>query len=101
MPIDGVSKNKEFKVNIEDEGTFVDALAKVDELILKNPQQSHFTENHNYIRSYLQMFWDPKENEIYSDIRVFASSRKGFMPIENNIKFNLYADSEISLTSSS
>ncbi|MFO8017218.1 MAG: hypothetical protein R6U96_01160 [Promethearchaeia archaeon] len=101
MPVKEVSKNKEFIVKVDNHATFVNALAKVDKFAMAHPEKAHFSDDHNYIRSYLQLFWDPKENEIYSDIRVFAASPKGFMPIERNINFNLHNDSEISLTSSS
>ncbi|MGV9199804.1 MAG: hypothetical protein ACOC4M_13420, partial [Promethearchaeia archaeon] len=79
MPIKGETTNREFIVEVADNATFVDALAEVDKYAMAHPEESHFSEDHNYIRSYLQLFWDPEENEIYSDIRVFASSRKGFM----------------------
>lgn len=72
----------------------------VDKKIFENPDLSPFGENHVYVRCYLQLFWDPLENEIYDDINIFAAGAKGIMPIENRMDFNLYDDSEISLTSS-
>ncbi len=101
MPENGVGKNREFTVEVENNSTFVDALAKVDKNVFENPEKSHFTKDHRYIRSYLQLFWDPEENEIYSDIKFFAAAPQGLMPIKKNIKFNLFDNSEISLTSSS
>lgn len=87
-------------MNVSDDATFVDALAAVDKYIFNNPDKSPFGENHVYVRSYLQLFWNPEENQIYSDINLFAAAARGFMPIQKNIEFNLYNDSEISLTSS-
>ena len=95
-----MSKNREFTVDVSDDADFVEALAAVDKFIFLNPEKSPFGENHIYVRSYLQLFWSPENNQIYSDIRVFAAGPRGFMPIQNNIEFNLYNDSEISLTSS-
>ena len=100
IPENGVVKNKEFVVRVPNDATFVEALAMVDKLIFKNSELSPFSKNHVFVRSYLQLFWNPEENELYSDIDVFAASSRGFMPLQKNIKFNLYDDSEISLTSS-
>jgi len=100
IPENGVSKNKEFVVHVEDDAIFSEALARVDKKIFENPELSPFGENHVYVRSYLQLFWDPVENKIYDDINVFAASAKGIMPIKHNLDFNLYDDSEVSLTSS-
>ena len=85
---------------MSDDTVFSEALAMVDKLIFKRPEISPFGENHVYVRSYLQLFWDPEKNEIYDDINVFAGSSKGFMPIQNSPNFILYDNSEISLTSS-
>ena len=100
MPENGISRNREFTVKVRDNATFVEALAIVDKLIFSNPELSPFSEKHKFVRCYLQLFWDPINNKIYPDINVFAASAKGIMPIQRNIEFNLYDDSEISLTSS-
>jgi len=99
MPINGIGKNKEFVVEVNDEAVLVQALAMVDKYIFENFEFSHFTQRDGYIRSYLQLYWNPEDNEIYSDINLFASSRRGMMPIKSNIDFNIMNDSEISLTS--
>lgn len=84
---------------MEDDAIFSQALAMVDKQIFEHPDLTPFGKNHVYIRCYLQLFWDPEKNKIYDDIKIFAASAKGFMPIENNINFNLHSNSEISLTS--
>ena len=102
VPINGIAKNKEFVVNVKDDAIFIEALAMVDKYIFENPEESHFASHphDSYVRCYLQLFWDPIENKIHSDINVFAASARGFMSIEKRMDFNLYNDSEISLTSS-
>ena len=101
VPINGEAVNKEFIVSVKDDAIFAEALAMVDNYILKHPDDSHFIEHkeNSFIRCYLQLFWNPQENNIYSDINLFAGSVRGIMPIESNINFNLYPDSEISMTS--
>ena len=102
VPVNGISKNKEFIVQVKDDAIFIEALAMVAKYIFENPDQSHFASHphDSFVRCYLQLFWDPLENKIHSDINVFAASVKGFMPIDKRIDFNLYDGSEISLTSS-
>lgn len=99
IPEDGVTRNKEFIVKVREDAIFPEALAMVDKKIREKPDLSPFHEN-GFVRSYLQLFWNPEENEIYDDINIFAASAKGFMPLQKNIEFNLHDDSEISLTSS-
>ena len=102
MPINGEAINKEFIVKVKDDAIFAEALAMVDDYILNHPDESHFIEHkeNSFIRCYLQLFWNPQENIIYSDINLFAGSVRGITPIESNINFNLYPDCEISMTSS-
>lgn len=87
---------------MKDNAIFAEALAMVDKYVFDNPELSHFADHpyDSFIKSYLQLFFNPEEEEIYSDINMFAASARGFMPIEKNLNFNLYNDSEISLTSS-
>ncbi len=101
IPEKGISKNREFEVEVKDDAILSQALAMVDKFIFEHPERSPFGQNHIYIRSYLQLFWDPEKNKIYDDINVFAAGGKGFMPIKSNIDYNIYDKSEISLTSSS
>lgn len=103
IPVNGIGKNKEFTVNVRDNAILAEALAMVDKYIFEHPEKSHFVNHkHNaFIRCYLQLFWNPEENSIYSDIDLFAASAKGMMPLQKKIDFNLYDNSEISLTSNS
>lgn len=86
---------------VKDNAVFAEALAMVDKQIFEKPELSPFSKNHIFIHSILQLFWNPEENRIYSDINVFAASKYGVMPIQKDLNFNLYDDCEISLTSSS
>ena len=87
---------------MKDDAIFAEALAMVDKYVFDNPEISHFADHphDSFIKSYLQLFFNPEEEEIYSDINMFAASSRGYMPIGENLNFNLYNDSEISLTSS-
>ncbi len=87
---------------MKDDAIFAEALAMVDKLVFENPEISHFADHppDSFIKSYLQLFFNPEAEEIYSDINMFAASARGFMPIDKNLDFNLHDDSEISLTSS-
>ena len=98
----GKAQNKEFSVQVKDDAIFTEALAMVDKYIFENPEESHFVDHppNSFVRCYLQLFWDPIDDEIYSDINVFAASARGVMPIQKRMDFNLYDDCEISLTSS-
>ena len=102
VPVNGIAKNKEFTVQVKDDAIFVEALAMVDKYIFEHPDESHFASHppDSFVRCYLQLFWDPVEDKIHSDIDVFAASARGFMPIQKRMDYNLYDDSEISLTSS-
>lgn len=102
VPIKGISVNKEFIVQVKDDAIFTEALAMVDKFAFEHPKESHFVDHtqNSYVKCYLQLFWNPIENQIYSDINMFAASAKGIMPIEKRLDFNLHDDCEISLTSS-
>ena len=87
MPENGVNKNREFVVRVKDNAALVEALATVDMTIFTNPTISPFNDGkQRYIRSYLQLFWNPEENEIYPDINVFGAGTRGFLPIKKNIQ---------------
>ncbi|MFX1399314.1 MAG: hypothetical protein ACFFAS_19995 [Promethearchaeota archaeon] len=98
----GISTNKEFSVRVDDDAIFTEALAMVDKYAFEHPQESHFVghSQNSFVKCYLQLFWDPYNNNIYSDINVFAASARGIMPIQKRLDFNLHDDCEISLTSS-
>ncbi len=98
IPENGVEKNREHIVEVKDDSTFVNALAMVDKKLFENPESSPFNES-GYLRSYLQIFWDPETNKIYDNINLFAVGERGtMMPIRNNINYNLHNDCEISLS---
>ncbi len=100
IPENGVEKNREYNVEVKDDSSFVHSLAMVDKKFSENPENSPFNAN-GYLRSYLQIFWDPENNKIYDDINMFTVGNRGsIMPIRNNISYNLHDDSEISLSAS-
>ena len=50
------------------------------------------------IHSYLQLIWDSEENKIYDDCAVNAyGPNRAFMPLQEDINFNLYPKSEITI----
>ena len=50
------------------------------------------------IKSYLQLIWNPQKNAIYEDCASNAyGPNKEFMPLLDDVNFNLYPDSDITL----
>ena len=63
-----------------------------------NPEKSIFPLFKGLINSYLQLIWDAEENKIYEDCGVDAyGPNKEFIPLRENIKFNLYPNSTITI----
>ena len=70
----------------------------VDKMVLEDPKNSPFPLYDGYIKTYLQLFWDPWKNEIYDDCAVNAyGPNMQFMPLRDDIDSNLYPDSEIKI----
>ena len=94
----GLSKGKEFTVEVKDDATIIEALAMLDKYITEHPEESIFPIFDGYIHNYLQLFYDPENDLIYDDVGImpYGPDRK-FMPIRENINFNLYPDSTINL----
>ena len=88
---------------MKDDTIFAEALAMVDKQVMKDPEESIFPIYEGYIHNYLQLFWNPEDNYIYDDIALFAygpdenGELRKFMPIRDNIEFNLYPDSVFDL----
>jgi len=103
IPSLGLQKGKTFIVQVKDDATFVEALAKVDKYIFENPHESIFPIFEGYIHNYLQLFWDPEHNKIYEDVGImpYAPDEDGnlrrFMPIRDTLDFNLFPDNIIDL----
>ncbi len=101
--LSGMSQGKKFIVHVKDDATFVEALAMVDKQDIEHPENSIFPLFKGYIQNYLQLFWDPRENKIYDDVglQAYGPDEEGnlrkFMPLRENIEFNLYPDSVIDL----
>ncbi|MFX0038924.1 MAG: hypothetical protein ACFFCY_10250 [Promethearchaeota archaeon] len=93
-----LSKGLEKDLVITDNGTIIDALTTLDKNTYENPDFSIFPIYKGLIHSYLQLIWDAEENVIYEDCAVSAyGPNKEFMPLHDNINFNLYPDSEITI----
>lgn len=99
----GLTTGKKFVVHIKDDATIVEALAMVDKKDMENPDDSIFPIFDGYIHNYLQLFWDPKQNEIYDDVGMMPygpdkdGNMRNFMPIRDNMEFSLYPNSLIDL----
>jgi len=73
-------------------------LGTVDKELFENPEKSLFPMYNGLIQSYLQLIWDPQNNVIYEDCATNAyGPNKEFIPIQDDISFNLYPDSDITL----
>lgn len=93
-----LSNGIEYEPSIKDDGTVVDALQAIDKEIVENPEKSIFPLYKGLIRCYLQLIWDPEINRIYEDCAVNAyGPNKEFMPLMEDIDFNLYPNSEITI----
>ncbi|MFX1258328.1 MAG: hypothetical protein ACFFAN_10735 [Promethearchaeota archaeon] len=103
IPIKGLQEGKEFTVTVKDDAIFAEALALVDKYIFEHPEESIFPIFDGYIHSYLHLFWNPEDNKIYEDVGLnpYGPDEEGFfrkfMPLRENIEFNLYPNSIIDL----
>jgi hypothetical protein len=97
-PENKLSNGRDFSLKIADNGSIVDALSNIDEICYKSLEKSIFPIYKGLIQSFLQLIWDPEENAIYDDCAVNAyGPNKEFMPLHEDINFNLYPDSEITI----
>jgi len=88
-----------YTINIQDDGTIIDAISNIDKKMITNPEKSIFPLYKGLIHCYLQLIWDAEENNIYEDCGVDAyGPNKEFMPLRENIEFNLYSNSNIIIT---
>ena len=66
--------------------------------MMNNPEKSIFPLFKGLINSYLQLIWDAEDNKIYEDCGVDAyGPNKEFIPLRENIEFNLYPNSNITI----
>lgn len=66
---------------------------------MTNPEKSIFPLYKGLIHCYLQLIWNAEENNIYEDCGVDAyGPNKEFIPLRENIEFNLYSNSNIIIT---
>jgi hypothetical protein len=93
-----LSNGIEKEVFISDNGSIIEALSTLDKISYKNQKHSIFPIYKGLIHSYLQLIWDSEENVIYDDCAVSAyGPNKEFIPLHEDINFNLYPNSEITI----
>jgi len=103
IPITGLQKGKKYTIQVNDNTTFIEALALVDKIEMQNTKDTIFPLYENYIYSYVQLFINFEENSLYDDVGVYAygPDEKGLMkkfnPIRENIEFDLFPASIIQL----
>jgi hypothetical protein len=92
------SKGIKYNVEMDDDGSIIDALSNIDKIIIEDPEKSVFPIYKGLIHSYLQLIWDAEENKIYSDCGVDAyGPNKEYMPLRDDINFSLIPNSEITI----
>ncbi len=93
-----LSNGLDYNLTIDNNGSIIDALSILDKIFYENPEKSIFPIYKGLIHSYLQLIWDAEENSIYDDCAVNAyGPNKEFIPLHEDINFNLYPDSEITI----
>ena len=93
------SKGVKYIHEMHDDGTIIDALSEIDRNMIEDSTKSVFPLFKGLIHSYLQLIWDAEENKIYDDCGVDAyGPNKEFMPLRNDINFNLIPNSNIIIT---
>ena len=93
-----LSNGLEKDIIISDNGSVIDLLTNLDKMTYENPNSSIFPIYKGLIHSFLQLIWDAENNVIYEDCAVNAyGPNKEFMPLHEDINFNLYPDSEITI----
>jgi len=103
IPLTGLEQGKTFNLELDDDADIIKALAKIDKYIHDHPRESIFPIYEDYIYYYLQLVWNPKKDKIYEDIGLYAygpdenGNLRKFMPLRENIHFNLYPDSVIDI----
>lgn len=103
IPFKGLQQGKKYSLDVNDNTTFIEALALVDEIEMRDSINSIFPLYDGHIHSYLQLFVNLDKGYIYDDVGVFAyapdenGAMRKFNPIKENIEFNIYPDSFIHL----
>ena len=86
-------------MEINDGGTIIDAITAIDKDLIESPEKSIFPLYKGLIHCYLQLIWDAEENTIYEDCGIDAyGPNKEFIPLRQNIEFNLYPNSQITIS---
>lgn len=81
----------------------MEAISVVDKYVFDHPEESIFPIYDGYIHNYLQLIWNPQKNKIYEDIGLmpYGPDEEGalrkFMPLRENVEFNLYPNSIIDI----
>lgn len=97
-PVKGLSNGKEYEIEINDDANFIQIMAILDKYVFEHPEESPLPIYEGYIHSFLQLFWDPRINEIYDDCAVQAyGPNKAFVPLRESIESNLQTVNDILL----
>ena len=103
IPLTGLAAGKNFTIKLNDDANVIQGLAMIDKYLLEYPDESIFPIFKNYIHNYLQLVWNPETNKIYEDIGLSAygpdeyGNLRKFMPLREDIEFNLYPNSVIDI----
>jgi len=93
-----LSKGLEYGIDIDDDGTIVDALSAIDKHVYSDPDNKIFPIFKGSIFSYLQLIWDSEGNRIYEDCAVNAyGPNREFMNLQDDLDLSLYPDSNITI----
>ncbi len=93
-----LSKGREYAINLEDNGTIVNALSAIDKQTYKNPERSLFPLYKGLIHSYLQLIWDGEADRIYEDCAVNAyGPNREFMNLQEDVNTKLYPNSNVTI----
>jgi len=97
-PVKSLSSGKKYEIEIKENANFIEALALLDKYVFEHPDESPFPIYEGYIHSFLQLFWDPRINEIYDDCAVQAyGPNKVFIPLREKIESSLHIVDDILL----
>ncbi len=98
LPTIGISKDRNFTVNVKDDANIIETLAMVDKYVSEHTGESVFPLYGEYIQSYLQLIVNVEKEVIYEDVAMYSyGPNREFMPIRENLHFSLIPNSEISL----
>ncbi len=89
----------DYNIEVKDDATIVDTLGALDKKIIEGQEKSVFPLYKGLILNNLQLVWNAEKNRIFEDCAIQAyGPNKEFMPLKDNVDFNLYPNSEVLLS---